>query len=97
MAHNRISGNFVEVPVIVGYTAQEVRLLTAIYETGAGRPITQTQMEGILLAMTSLEILGQIYQRYPANIYGTPSTQATLIVTDSEFAAGLTWVPNAIT
>lgn len=91
------SGKFNKFPIIVGHTAEEARLYSAIYENVAGGAMTQTQTDEILLtSLGSAILLQQVSQRYPASVYGSPANQTASVVTDSEFATGLTRIRDAI-
>jgi para-nitrobenzyl esterase len=89
-------GKFNRVPIIVGHTAEEGRLFTAIYENSAGRPISDQDMNQIVATAGGALGSAIVETIYPSSNYGDPANRTASIVTDGQFVAGLTRVRNAI-
>lgn len=80
-------GTFNRVPVMVGHTKEEVRLMGAIFENDAGGKMTLAQGQKILEGLLGPKAK-QVMQEYALDTAAVPNDVVTQAVTDFLFAAG---------
>jgi len=87
-------GRFNHVPVMIGHTKQEARLLTAVHENNLGRRMTRADLEKLFgtigRAMAALDqVVKAIAREYGLDSADDNGAVVAEIITDAAWAAGL--------
>ena len=82
-------GKFHRVPVMIGHTKQEARLLTAIHENNINHRLTSTDAENLVGRFFPDQVKEMILREYSLRSSDDASTALAEMVTDSMWATGL--------
>jgi para-nitrobenzyl esterase len=82
-------GNFHRVPVMIGHTKQEMRLLAAIHENNLGRRLPREEAESCARGFIPENIIDKVLAEYNLKGSDDPSTVISDMLTAALFPAGL--------